>query len=70
MFSPDEIATALTQANTLPPDKRGGVVAVVKADGTIGGAWLLRVNRNWSVSGEVEYHGGTLEGQAQVVVSW
>lgn len=74
MFASDDlnkaIQSALNQPDIVPPGKKLALVAVAQADGTVKAAIAYRVGGHWQAGGEVEWHGGAIEGAAKVQASW
>lgn len=74
MFASDDlnkaIQSALSQPDIVPAGKKLALVAVAQADGSVKAAIAYRVGGHWQAGGEVEWHGGSIEGAAKVQASW
>lgn len=74
MFASDDltkaIQSALSAPDLIPPGKKLALVAIAQADGTVKAAIAYKVGGHWQAGGEVEWHGGAIDGVAKVQASW
>jgi hypothetical protein len=64
------IGAALNQPDIIPQGKKMALVAVAQADGSVKAAIAYRVGGHWQAGGEVDWHGGAIEGGVKVQASW
>lgn len=69
-FTADEVQAAIAHAQAAIPEGRSGALVVVSDVDGVRALVAKRFGDTWSVGGDVEWHGGNVQGGISVQASW